>query len=393
MMNSMNDGLNQPIAQKHLSEFPSVADVKPNEEGGPIARVGFNYQDYIAVSFLIDMLENSTIQQIHCETHDDIVLLYVENESGNRVAEYVQVKANEGDKLWSTADLCNARSGKKSIFETSLGHDKHAESSAFRIVTLLPVVGELKILTFKKNSPGRAIDGERFTSLSDELIRRFPEINSPKGNGVAYWLQNCHWDERHDELAIKRDNLIRLIKLGMLKGLLVEHCDSLLTELLTWVQAAGAAKWDSDRAKKIILREDLVAWWERRTEEVCSGFTILTGGKLKAKMTAAGLSAYIGLAMDLRRSYSDDARTPRYMEPDEGERIQGRVKAEALSMRVGFDSGEIAQDPQSFHAYCLKRMDFLNEQRPAGLPDHSVYLKGCLYDIVDRCLFRFDKSA
>ena len=47
--------------------------------------------------------------------------------------------------------------------------------------------------------------------------------------------------------------------------------EALLTELLSWVKAAGEARWEPDRAKKIILREDLVAWWERRRQELVDG--------------------------------------------------------------------------------------------------------------------------
>ena len=53
----------------------SVNEVMPSEEGGPIARVGFNYQDEIAVSFLLEMIESPNLTEVHCETHDDIVLM------------------------------------------------------------------------------------------------------------------------------------------------------------------------------------------------------------------------------------------------------------------------------------------------------------------------------
>jgi Cap4 dsDNA endonuclease len=56
--------------------FPSVDDVKPDDEGGPISRSGFSYQDEIAVSFLIEMLETSWLLKVHCETHDDLLLVW-----------------------------------------------------------------------------------------------------------------------------------------------------------------------------------------------------------------------------------------------------------------------------------------------------------------------------
>jgi hypothetical protein len=126
--------------------FPSVDEVKPAEEGGPEARKGFNYQDEIAVAFLIDMLETPSLLKVHCETHDDILLVHAQDGLEIRIAEFVQVKAGEPNKLWSVADLCQRKKSKvnTSIFERSLGRDQHQEESRFRLVTLRPVVSELE---------------------------------------------------------------------------------------------------------------------------------------------------------------------------------------------------------------------------------------------------------
>ena len=93
--------------------FPSVDDVKPTEEGGPTTRSCFSYQDEIAVGFLVEMLEDSSLLKVHCETHDDVLLVRATDGSDMRVAEFVQVKANEPDKLWSVADLCKPKKGKR----------------------------------------------------------------------------------------------------------------------------------------------------------------------------------------------------------------------------------------------------------------------------------------
>jgi hypothetical protein len=55
--------------------WPSVDHIKPSNEGGPNARIGFNYQDEVAVSFLIEMLNDPEIIKVHLETHDDLVLV------------------------------------------------------------------------------------------------------------------------------------------------------------------------------------------------------------------------------------------------------------------------------------------------------------------------------
>lgn len=378
--------------------FPSVDSVKPSEEGGPIARSAFNYQDEIAIGFLIEMLESPSLIRVQCETHDDIVLVRALNGSGIELAEFVQVKSAEPDKLWSVADLCSRKKSKvgTSIYEISLERDKHHQESRFRLVTLLPVVSELEMLTFPCGTPGRETDGERFKALQSELNKRFPDLRSPKGNGPVYWLENCFWDVRHSEAAVRKDNLLRLLLLSgkETRQLLPELAEVLLEELRGWVKAAGDAKWEPNRDQKIITREVLRKWWERRTRELIEGAATSSGGKLFEKMTEAGLpTELIGLAIQMRRGYAFAARTSHYMEPDEAERLQSRVQSEVLSLRARFVAGQLDLDSAGFHALCLNQMDEVNATRPVGSEDRSAFLKGCMYDIADRCLLRFSRPT
>jgi hypothetical protein len=229
--------------------LPSVDSVKPVEEGGPIARSGFKYQDEIAVGFLIEMLESPSILKIHCETHDDVVIVRAVVGSTKRQAEFVQVKAGEPDKLWSAADLCARKSGKvgSSIFETSLARDKHTEESRFRIVTLRPVVEQLKLLTYPFSAQGRETGGPRFRSLEAELDNRLSGLKSPKGNGTSYWIANCFWDQRHSEDSVRKDNLVRLWRLSADEGqsLLPYAAEIILrsSEFRATVAASQGTEW------------------------------------------------------------------------------------------------------------------------------------------------------
>lgn len=375
--------------------WPSVDEIKPAEEGGPTARIGFNYQDEIAVSFLISMLEDSSVLKVHCETHDDILVVRAAGQT-TRIAEFVQVKASGLEKLWSVADLCQRKKSKPgtSLLEKSLARDKHHEESRFRIVTLRPVVTELEILTLPCSALGRESNGERFIALEGEIEKRLPELKSPKGNGATFWLQNCLWDQRHDEAAVRTSNLVRVLRLSAQVGkpLLPEPAEILLDDLRAIAKAAGDAKWEPDRDKKIILREWLVKWWEAKIDELTKGASAASGGKLRMKMEAASLPAeVIDLAIDLRRRYAEQLRTSRYAESDEREHVLDRVKSEAQSLRARYVAGQLDLNGAAFHALCLDRMDVLNAERPTGAADQSAFLKGCLYDIADRCLLRFER--
>jgi hypothetical protein len=336
--------------------------------------------------------------KVHCETHDDVVIVHDGGGSNNRLAEFIQVKASAPDKLWSMADLCarkNARAG-TSLLEISLSRDKCCETSRFRLVTLRSAVSDLKMLTFPLAAPGRKANAKPFKTLHANLDGQFPGLKSPKGNGVNYWLKNCLWDVRHSEGAVRNDNLLRFIRLSIKEGLtlLPEPAEILLDELRALAKAAGDAKWEPDRDKKIILRETLYEWWRKRTRELIEGAATPSGGNLRKKMTDAGLpDELIELAVELRRDYAAAVRTSRYIEPEEGARLQSRVKAEVMALRANFIAGRLSLDASGFHALCLDRMDAVNAERPEGSEDRSAFLQGCVYDIADRCLLRFERPA
>jgi hypothetical protein len=395
MDDSIHNAKSDKVEKGH--EWPSVDVTKPIEEGGPDARKGFNYQDEIAVSFLLDMMENDFIIKIHCETHDDILVVRATAEVDQNCAEYVQVKATEPNQLWTIATLCQRKDGKEgsSVLERSLAHDCHKERSHFRILTLRQVSHELKILTNPVGSVGREPGCKTLQELKKEIDKKYPGLVSPKGNDSAFWLENCHWDERHQEEAIRTSNRLRIFQISSAQNntLLPEAIDSLLDDMRTWAKSAGAAKWEPDRDKKIITRDQLIAWWDQRVAELTSAGGA-SGGKLVRKMKAAKLPQdVINLAVDLRRSYTRSLRTTRYADDESTEELLNRVRAEAISLRSRYTAGQLDVDAPTFHSMCLDRMDAINGERPDGEPDRSSFLKGCLYDIADRCLLRFERIA
>lgn len=395
----MNDGTHKAegVKEEKGHEWPSVDVAKPIEEGGPDARKGFNYQDEIAVSFLLDMKEDDSIVKIHCETHDDILVVRATEDGNQNCAEYVQVKATEPNQLWTVATLCKRKDGKDgtSVLERSLAHDCHKEHSRFRILTLRQVSPELKMLTNPIGSVGREPGCAALKHLKQEIDKKSPGLVSQKGNDSAFWLNNCHWGVRPTEEDIRNKNRLRVFQISSAQNntLLQDAIDSLLDEMRAWVKSAGSAKWEPDRDKKIITREQLIAWWDRRVAELTSTGGA-SGGNLVRKMKAAHLPQdVINLAVDLRRWYTRSLRTPRYADNENTEELLNRVRAEAISLRSRYTAGQLDVDAPTFHSMCLDRMDAINGERPDGEPDRSSFLKGCLYDIADRCLLRFERIA
>lgn len=89
----------------------------PSNKGGPAARQGFKYQDHVAVSFILKMLQDSSYLQIECETADDIVA--VSRPNTEFIYEYIQVKTTEGDTKWNLTEATALEKGRpdSSLFQ------------------------------------------------------------------------------------------------------------------------------------------------------------------------------------------------------------------------------------------------------------------------------------
>lgn len=372
-------------------EWPSIDDHQPHEEGGPTARAGLSYQDEIVVDIFLDMIEDATIQKVHCETHDDILVKRVQG--GEQFVEYVQVKSNEPDSLWSVATLC--AKGEDSVCAKSLTRDQHKETARFRIVTLRDVNSELRLLTYPCYGPGRETTCAGFGSLSASVKVKLPGLTSAKGSGIEYWLEHCLWDVRHDQDTIRSKNVLRILKITFSQKFLIlpEQAEALESELRSWAYDAGRAFWIPDKAKKIISRAELVAWWNDRIKALVDGSCDVSGVKLREKMDDASLADdQIRMALELRRDYAQMMRTPRYMSENDVQAMQRRVKSELATLRAGQMAGELSADGATFHSLCLQKMDAINQNSSNSVDDQSAFLKGCMYDIADRCLHRFTRQ-
>lgn len=236
----------------------------------------------------------------------------------------------------------------------------------------------------------RALD----ETLVDDIHDRMSGVTSAKGNAGKYWCSNCRWEVRAERHNVRDANLRAILQLAQNDGwkIVYEQAEELLTELLAWMKAAGEARWEPDRAKKIILRRELVAWWNRRRQELIEGASNPAGGKLSAKLNDIGAEdSQIAMAVDLRRRYRAAVRTSRYMEDGQVERLQLLVQSKMATLRSAYVAGEIDPSGQAFHALCLKEIDQVAQNESIDGTDAAGFLKGCMYDITDRCLHRFSR--
>lgn len=376
-------------------KLQSIDELEPLEHGGQAARKGFNYQDHIAASFLIDMLEDKAILHIACETHDDIVAVRQENADEQRTVEFVQIKATADDQLWSISGLCSRDKSKPgtSIFEKSLLHDRASEASIFRLVTLRPAKTELSLLKLPRDHADRS-DPQKLSTLVEAIEKKCTGAKSHKGNGSQYWVQNCFWHERHDEKAVKNENITRLCRfLHAARTILqIDQVEALYEELLKKAKDAGDANWKQNPQAKRFDRLSLEAWLESRVNSIRRENP--AGGKLQEKLEAIKAPEdSILSAKELRRAFAAKFRTPRYQESNELLELVNEVQSEMHMARTKFWSGEIDITNSAFHGHCQQTACAIPERIGLNPSVFKPLALGCMYDIADRCMLRFERDA
>jgi len=183
----------------------SFRDLDPLEQGGPVARRGFAYQDHVAAGKCLDMLLADGPAEVWCEAEDDVVLVWVT--TAGDLFEFVQVKSNELDQLWSVAELCKPGD---SIVEKSLAHDRGREPCRFRLVTCREPNAELAVLKLKLDNAARTKADSGLDGAVTGIAGRVAAYKSANGNGAEYWVRNTVWECWASSTHAESENLCKL---------------------------------------------------------------------------------------------------------------------------------------------------------------------------------------
>ncbi|MFO1043282.1 MAG: dsDNA nuclease domain-containing protein [Planctomycetaceae bacterium] len=386
------------MGKPHTSS--SIHALPPLERGGVVARHGFDVQDHVAAGFVLSMLELPELLQVWCETHDDITLIW-QGQSGEEI-EFVQVKSNELDQLWSVSKLCEREKKDKaskagtSIYERSLANDRCVEPCRFRLVTCRPVQSDLYVLTLPHSAPDRATKHADFDALSKDIETKANGFQSHNGNGPAYWLSRLLWDVRHSIENVTNANLDKLRRLVESQGgyLFSDQLDDLYATILTMVRSASVADWGVDPSRKKFTNQEVKDWFGRELARRLHSIPATGGTALKGKMEQAGIFASeVESSLETRRHYLSERLRPQYLSLTEREHVEGEVAATLHALRAQLDAGEITDSGVAFHARCISALQDLQRSLPTSRPVPLVFLIGCMYSIADRCTHRFRRAS
>lgn len=329
--------------------------------------------------------------EVWCETQDDITLIWTSGQ--NESVEFVQVKSNEFEKLWSVAELCKRDGSANAILEKSLANDRNKEASCFRIVTLRDVNNDLKVLTYPKQSPVRAEESSELVSLRVEIETRLTQCCSPNNNGLSYWLQHILWEVKESEQAVKNCNLIevRNVAESMAFVLVSDQVEELYQQILRKAQQAACADWRVDPSKKKFIKNTFCEWLRKTIQAIAHPVVKKTGKRMREKMEAAGLPAdYVKSAHVARRAYRKLVLNPTYQKTPDLSLIESEIVSKLHHLRSQLDAGLLSEAGIQFHARCMAALEEIRS-RNSEIP--LSFFHGCMYSITDRCLHRFQAAA
>ncbi|TBW47843.1 DUF1837 domain-containing protein [Marinobacter halodurans] len=219
-----------------------------SDSGGVGAKKGFLFQDHIAVRHILSLLSDSSVQEVHCETRDDISIV-VSGTTGNYVLN-IQVKTTDGAKKWSTEELCDSE-----IYIKQLKLDSLQVPAKFRIISSRDVgSSSVKTLLYPKEQR----DAKKRQQLINVITRRHKGAVSPNKNSAEYWVDNCHWEviKEIDAIKFRNQNSINSIAenfgYNLTSAQILEINDKLL---LSAIEAAAASN-KTEFEKKIFKKDE-----------------------------------------------------------------------------------------------------------------------------------------
>jgi hypothetical protein len=255
---------NRTVAMPPKSLIDSAS---ASNAGGVAGRRGQKYQDHVAASFVIEMLDAPPILRVECETADDITIRW--NIDGDKVNEYVQVKTTDGEAKWTVGEL-TARTDSRpgtSVAERSLACDAHDEEPLFRLVTVREPRGNL--VQFKIQREKRVHIPDAIAGAVGSFSTKYPAFKSKNGRSLGEWANRLYWQVEQNIERLADRNKLALLKLAGRDGErpTFNEINTSYERLLNVVIDAG----DADRVlapdEKCIPRDAALRWWQSQVLE------------------------------------------------------------------------------------------------------------------------------
>jgi hypothetical protein len=385
-----------PPAGGHLSSSPllSIHDLKPLDQGGPIARAGFSYQDHVAVGFCIEMLTDGLIVAVWCELHDDILL--ITRQDGEDWIEFVQVKAERRESLWSPAALCRREKPDApgtSILERSLAQSRCGEKHRFRVVTLSDINTDLRVLTHDRGSVLRHRDADDVRTLVEKLAKQFEDVPIEGPGGLRFWVDSVLWLVAGTEDAVRNANRTRLqaFLYDRFDMAAPDQVDAVYEFLFRMVEQASRARVPPPYTPKKIGATPLQSDLQAKVSALKQPYAAAGGNPLRRALMRMGMAEMdINDALGEQAAYLAAARRQEYFALRSPQSLYEEVRSVLFGQRAAYRLDSEGDSARQRHLRCIQALDVFHASLPEGGRPPAAHLRGMMYDMVKRGLHTFE---
>lgn len=379
-------------AGKPAAKKGSYRDLDPMEQGGRVARDGFDYQDHIAAGKCLDMLLGGGPVEVWCEAEDDIVQVWLVGTE--EWFEFVQVKGNDLGQAWTVPKLCEREAAKdgngpgRCIAEKSLAHDRADEKCRFRVVTRWKPDDTLSPLSAEFGTAARAVNEDGISKAGKAIEARIGACTSPNGKGLDFWAEMTAWEVRATTQDVRNDNLLKLERVLQAGGpiLDLEQRERLYDRLFLRVQDASIACGRTQKDAKRLKRADLLNWLKAQADAILHPVPTGTSATLERKLTAAQVpGTSVEAAKQQRRRYLQEVRTPKFLSLEGRDEVEAQALARLHRLKTQLDAGDFADNGVQFLNRCQQVLLDLRDTLGVTPQPSDWIMLGYLYDVMNRC--------
>jgi hypothetical protein len=376
---------------------PSIHDLEPLESGGTTARVGFAYQDHIAADFCVEMmLSGGTLAAVWCEVLDDITLVWTT--AGQEHIEFVQVKSDQGETLWTVPQLCEREKNGvgTSILEKSLKHARCHEPCRFRLVTSDRTKKELHLLTLPHDAPDRQPGQAAMDELVTAIIARLPGADSDGPRGIRFWLRSMLWDVRGTQQDVQNATTRRLghYLYEVFTVSAPDHIEAIYDLVLRTVWKAANERVPKPFTEKKILFNQVLSEVRSKVNDLLRPHAAAGGSPLRQALGRIGLPDMDIQNIMLRQTaFRAEQRRSAYLTFKDQEQTARAVEDTLHDLRLQYAAGVFQDTPLQFHERCRKELEALHGgMAPETRPPLS-HLVCTMYELVNRKVHSFQRDG
>ena len=141
--------------------------------------------------------------------------------------------------------------------------------------------------------------------------------------------------------------------------------------------------------EKAISKDTLTHWFHKEVNKYFSKHNVAGCNLTRKLKEISAPDDIIRSALEFRRFYSEEVRTPRYLSSEQVNAIYQHVREQLNNLRLQQLDGTFDLNGFAFYSRCVQSV---KDKMPGNVPNTEYNRNlavGALYDVTDRCLHQY----